>query len=98
MKFSTAKILMLVLLLTALAVTVGALLLLDEGTDEYLMSEIVSLALLASGIAVGAIWGRCPNCGKHLFVKLLQLKACPHCRRPLDPNGKYISANGRLRH
>lgn len=89
MKFSTAKHLTLGLLCGALAIAVGGLLLLEEGTPGYTATAVLSIALMALGMAAGAIWGRCPHCGKHLFLKLLQWKTCPNCRRPLDADGRY---------
>ncbi len=89
MKFSTVKYMTLGLLCGGLAIAVAAMLLLEEGTPGYNATAALTVALLAAGVGVGAIWGRCPNCGKHLLLKLLQWKTCPKCGRPLDPNGKY---------
>lgn len=90
MKFGTAKNTVLGVLLSALVIAAAGMIMLTEGTPEYVASEIVALVLLAAGIAIAVIWGRCPYCGQRLFSQLLKYKTCPRCRRALDPNGKYV--------
>jgi len=43
-----------------------------------------------AAIVIMVVWGRCPNCGKHLFYGLYKWKVCPKCRKKLDPNAKYV--------
>ena len=89
MKFGTAKTVMMSLLLAAFVIALAGTFLLEEGTGEYTLTTVLAVVLLAAGLLVGALWGRCPSCGKHLFFKLLQWKSCPACRRALDPAGRY---------
>lgn len=94
MKLAKARILTLSLLLAGLAIAVAAGFLTTEGTMEYTMSLILVLLLFAAGIAVAFFFGRCPNCGKHLFVNFLRLSRCPHCGKLLEP-GESGQESGR---
>ena len=84
MKLAKARILTLALLLAALAIAVAANFLTAEGSAEYTISLIVVLLLFVAGLAVAFFWGRCPHCGRHLFVYFLRLSRCPRCGKPLD--------------
>ena len=84
MKLGTVRILTLSLLLAALAIAVAAMLLTAEGSAEYNFSMILVLLLFAAGLLVTFLWGRCPHCGRRLFVNFLRLKKCPGCGKPLD--------------
>lgn len=83
MKFETAKNTTLGLLLSGLAIGVLGIFLCEEGSAMYNLTIVATLVLLAGGCLVGAIWARCPYCGKHLFVNMLKHKTCPKCRRAL---------------
>ena len=83
MKLSMAKATTLGLLLAGLAIGLTGQFTLDEGTQMYVVTEVLTLVLLAGGIAVGAIWARCPYCGKSLFMNMLKWKNCPRCNRAL---------------
>jgi hypothetical protein len=89
MKLAKVRILSLSMLLAGLAIAVAANFLTREGSTEYTMSLILVLLLFIGGLAVAFLWGRCPNCGKHLFINFFRLSCCPHCGKPIDPNGKY---------
>ncbi len=88
MKFETAKYTALGLLLAGLAVGVSGIFLVEEGTPLYTFTLTITVALLCAGIAVGAVWARCPHCGKHLFINMLKWKTCPKCRRALYEDKK----------
>lgn len=90
MKLSKAKTTCLGLLLGGLVIGCVGVFFLTEGTSEYTLTAVLMAVLLAAGVAVAAIWGRCPNCGYHLFYKMLKWKECPNCRKKLDMNGRYI--------
>ncbi len=94
MKLAKARILTLSLLLAALAIAVAAQFLTAEGSAEYTLSLAAVLVLFAAGVGIAVIWGRCPNCGKRLFVNFLRLSRCPGCGRPIDPDGSF-RAGGR---
>lgn len=54
------------------------------------LSEAVSQALLVMGaIAVlcwfltALLWCRCPHCGRRIIQKILLLRECPACGKPL---------------
>ena len=89
MKLGTARIVSLSLLLSALAIAVAASFLTEEGSGAYTGSLILTLLLFAAGLFTALFWGRCPACGKRLFVNFLRLSACPYCRKPLDASGRY---------
>lgn len=89
MKFKTAKILTLGLFLAALAIGVGAILLTEEGSTAYSFSLGVVLALFAAGLLTALLWGRCPHCGKRIFVNFLRLSKCPACQKSLDADARY---------
>ena len=89
MKLAKVRILSLSMLLAGLAIAVAANFLTREGSTEYTMSLILVLLLFIGGLAVAFLWGCCPNCGKHLFINFFRLSRCPHCGKPIDPNGKY---------
>lgn len=88
MKLSTAKTFSLGMLLAGLAIGVLGVLTQEEGTSAYLMTEVFTLVCLVVGVAVAAIWGKCPYCGKHLFFQMLKWDYCPKCRRALVKNPK----------
>ena len=83
MKFKTAKYTVLSLLLAGLAVGVSGVFLVEEGTSLYTYALTITMVLLCAGIVVGAVWARCPHCGKHLFINMLKWKTCPQCGRGL---------------
>ena len=89
MKLAKVRILTLSLLLAGLAIAVAASFLTTEGSAEYTLSLALVLVLFAAGLAVAILWGRCPHCGKHLFVNLLRMPRCPRCGQPLEAEGKY---------
>ena len=83
MKFETAKYTTLGLLLGGFVIGVLGPFLCEKGSSMYNFTLVATLALLVAGCLVGAIWARCPYCGKHLFVNMLKHKTCPKCRRAL---------------
>ncbi len=89
MKLAKVRILTLALLLAGLAIAVAANFMTREGSTEYTLSLILVLLLFAGGLVSAFLWGRCPNCGKHLFVNFRRLSRCPYCGKPIDPDGKY---------
>ncbi len=89
MKLAKVRILTLSLLLAGLAIAVAASFLTTEGSREYTLSLALVLLLFAAGLAAAIVWGRCPNCGKHLFVNFLRLSRCPGCGKAIDPQGMY---------
>ena len=88
MKFKTAKYTVLSLLLAGLAVGVSGVFLVEEGTSLYTFTLTITMVLLCAGIVVGAVWARCPHCGKHLFINMLKWKTCPQCGRGLTEEKK----------
>lgn len=80
MRFETAKSLTFGLLIAGLAAGAVGAFMLEKGSAAYAGAEIVTMLLLLGGVAVGAIWARCPKCGKHLFFNMLKWKTCPKCR------------------
>ena len=90
MKFGTAKATSMGILLAALAIGVSSLFVFEEGSAGYVGSAVLLVTLFATGIAIMAIWGRCPYCGKHLFYGLYKWKICPKCRRKLCAGDKYV--------
>ena len=89
MKLARVRILTLALLLAGLAIAVATNFLAEEGSAAYTGSLALVLLLFAAGLAAAFLWGRCPNCGKRLFVNFLRLSRCPRCGKPLDPEGRY---------
>lgn len=89
MKLYTAKYLSIGLLLAGLVIGCAGVFLLTEGTAAYIATEVLMLALLVIGIVIAAVWGRCPNCGYHLFYKMMKWKECPNCRKKIDERLKY---------
>jgi len=85
MKYGTTKIVSIVLL--ALAVLSVLLCRFLPQTAAGLLTA--AGVLLAAAVAVIAVWGRCPHCGKHLIFRFFKHKECPQCGRELDPDGKY---------
>lgn len=90
MKFSTAKAASMGMLLAGLAIGVASALMFEEGSAEYTGSAVLLISVFAAAVAIMLVWGRCPNCRKHLFYGLYKWKVCPKCRKKLDPNAKYI--------
>ena len=97
MKFSTAKYTSVALLIAGLAIGCFGVFALEEGTDAYRFTAIVMLVLFGAGIVVAYFFGRCPNCGRRLFFRLLKWKECPYCRKKLDGNGRYVPKAKRLK-
>ena len=83
MKFSTAKIVMLVLLLAAFSIAAVGTLCMEKNSSLYNLALGGVILLTAAGLSVGAIWSRCPHCGRRLFFKVLKWKKCPKCGHPL---------------
>ena len=94
MKLAKVRILTLSLLLAGLAIAVAASFLTTEGSPEYTLSLVLVLVLFAAGLLAAFCWGRCPHCGKRLFVNFLRLSRCPRCGKPLDPEGRYRAGKG----
>lgn len=89
MKLGKARSLTLILLLAAMTIAVAAAFLTTEGSPEYTVSLIFVIVLFCAGLGTAFLWGRCPNCGKRLFVNLLRAARCPKCGKPLDNDGRY---------
>ena len=89
MKLAKVRILTVSLLLAGLAIAVAANFLTEEGSASYTMSLVLVLLLFAAGLGAALLWGRCPHCGKRLFVNFLRLSRCPRCGKALDPEGIY---------
>lgn len=83
MKFSTAKKVMLVLLLAAFSIAAVGTLCIEKGSSLYNIALTGVIILTAAGLSVGAIWSKCPHCGRRLFFKMLKWKKCPECGHPL---------------
>ena len=94
MKLAKVRILSLSLLLAGLTIAVAAHFLTAEGSVEYTLSLSLVLVLFAAGLGAAILWGRCPNCGRHLFVNFLRLSRCPYCGKKIDPDGGF-RRNGR---
>ena len=90
MKFGTAKTITVAILLSALVIACLGQFLTDEGSSEYVMSIWGACILLAAGLGVAYIWGRCPKCGKRLFYKLYKWKKCPKCGKVLENDKMYV--------
>ena len=91
MKFSSAKAVSMGMLLAGLAIGVASALMFEEGTAAYTGSAVLLISVFVAAIVIMVVWGRCPNCGKHLFYGLYKWKVCPKCRKKLDPNAKYVT-------
>ena len=89
MKLAKVRILTLSLLLAGLAIAVAASFLTTEGSPAYTFSFAAVMVLFAAGLLAAFLWGRCPHCGRRLFVNFLRLTRCPRCGKPLDPQGSY---------
>lgn len=83
MKFSTAKYLVLSILLFALALGFVGLFVFEEGTRQLVILEIICVSLLGVGIVIGILWCRCPYCKKSLFIRMFKYTRCPKCNRRL---------------
>lgn len=83
MKFKTAKKVMLVLLLAAFVIAAVGTLFIEQDSSLYDIALAVVIALTVLGLSVGAIWSKCPHCGRRLFLKMMKWKKCPNCGHPL---------------
>ena len=83
MKFSTAKTVMLVLLLAAFSIAAVGTLFIEKDSNIYDIALAGVIILTAAGLSVGAIWSKCPHCGRRLFFKMLKWKKCPICGHTL---------------
>ena len=90
MKLGTAKTVTVAILLAALGVACIGQFLTEEGSSDYMMSLCGALVMLAVGLVVAFIWGRCPNCGHRLFYKFLKWKQCPRCGKKLENDKMFV--------
>ncbi len=79
MKLETVKLVSIVLLVLMFALVIAGRLIL--GISIYL--SYAALGILTVVLAMILIWGRCPHCGKHLFLGFFKLQDCPRCRKSL---------------
>ncbi|MBQ9249137.1 MAG: hypothetical protein IJ179_02085 [Oscillospiraceae bacterium] len=79
MKLEVVRIVAVALLVLMLVVAIAGRLIF--GVNEIVGYAVIGL--LALMLAVIAIWGRCPHCGKHLFWGFFKLQECPKCGRSL---------------
>ncbi len=83
MKFSTAKYLVLSILLFALTLSFVGLFGFSEGSQGQIIIEIICVGLLGVSILAGILWCRCPYCKKSLFIRMFKYTRCPKCNKRL---------------
>lgn len=63
-------------------------LLVPQGTYVQFILIAATFGLIVATIVVMYKYCRCPYCGKRIMMGVLQIKACPRCRRSLTTGKK----------
>ena len=81
-------------LYAAIAFCVAGLLINSTSETMAMYAVIAAVLLIAVALFFVAVCLKCPYCGKHIIVKCLTVKSCPHCNRNLETG---IKAKGKKR-
>lgn len=86
MKFDKAR--NLVKLLLAMCIVFCTAGLFTSGTSLGAVSAVMSLLFFVMAFVVIALYCKCPNCGKHIYLGLFKAVNCPRCKRNLITGAK----------
>lgn len=86
MKFDKAR--NLVKLLLAMCIVFCMAGLFTSGTSLGAVSAVMSLLFFVMAFVVIALYCKCPNCGKHIYLGLFKAVNCPRCKRNLITGAK----------
>lgn len=86
MKFDKARNLVKLLLAMCLVFCLAGLF--TSGTSFAAVSTVMSLLFFVVSFVVIALYCKCPNCGKHIYLGLFKAVNCPRCKRNLITGAK----------
>ncbi len=86
MKFDKARNLVKFLLAMCLVFCVVGIA--ASGSQTGVVSTFISVAFFVTAFIVIAVYCKCPNCGKRIYLGLFKAVNCPKCRRNLITGAK----------
>lgn len=83
MKFDKARNLVTFMLVMCIVSCVGSIIANDTSVETASLFGLLSAFFFFLAFVVVALFCKCPNCGKHIYLGLFKAEYCPKCNRHL---------------